>query len=110
MCPNLKRMRVFQWHSTFWGITSWESPRALVNWVDHQKSHDAAHCIVDLHALTLPKNPEELRKNSLELAQLLIAVGINPEESILFMQSHVPEHSQLAWLMECTVSFESSTG
>ena len=74
---------------------------ALVNWVDHQKSHDAVYCIVDLHALTLPKNPEELRKNSLELAQLLIAVGINPDQSILFMQSHVPEHSQLAWLMEC---------
>ena len=78
---------------------------ALVNWVDHQASHDAVYCIVDLHALTLPKNPEELRKNSLELAQLLIAVGINPDQSILFMQSHVPEHSQLAWLMECTVSF-----
>jgi tryptophanyl-tRNA synthetase len=55
--------------------------------------------------LTLPKRPEELRENSLKLAQLLIAVGLDPDKSILFMQSHVPEHSQLAWLMECTVSF-----
>ena len=78
---------------------------ALVNWVKHQESHDAVYCIVDLHALTLPKDPEELRKNTLELAQLLIAVGLDPEECILFIQSHVPEHSQLAWLMECTVSF-----
>lgn len=78
---------------------------ALVNWVDHQKSHDAVYCIVDLHALTLPKDPEDLRSSSLELAQLLIAVGLDPDKSILFMQSHVPEHPQLAWLMECTVSF-----
>ena len=78
---------------------------ALVNWVKHQESHDAVYCIVDLHALTLPKDPEELRKNTLELAQLLIAVGLDPQDCILFIQSHVPEHSQLAWLMECTVSF-----
>ena len=78
---------------------------ALVIWVDHQKSHDAVYCIVDLHALTLPKDPEDLRSSSLELAQLLIAVGLDPDKSILFMQRHVPEHPQLAWLMECTVSF-----
>ncbi|HJM28750.1 MAG: tryptophan--tRNA ligase [Acidimicrobiales bacterium] len=78
---------------------------ALVNWVKHQESNDAVYCIVDLHALTLPQDPEELRKNTLELAQLLIAVGLDPQDCILFIQSHVPEHSQLAWLMECTVSF-----
>ena len=106
MCPNLKRMaRVFSGIQPSGELHLGNLLGALVNWVDHQKSHDAVYCIVDLHALTLPKNPEELRKNSLELAQLLIAVGINPDESILFMQSHVPEHSQLAWLMECTVSF-----
>jgi len=78
---------------------------ALVNWVKHQEIHDAVYCIVDLHALTLPKDPDELRKNTLELAQLLIAVGLDPDKCTLFIQSHVPEHSQLAWLMECTVSF-----
>ncbi|MEE2682498.1 MAG: tryptophan--tRNA ligase [Actinomycetota bacterium] len=78
---------------------------ALVNWVKHQEIHDAVYCIVDLHALTLPKDPDELRKNTLELAQLLIAAGLDPDKCTLFIQSHVPEHSQLAWLMECTVSF-----
>ncbi len=78
---------------------------ALVNWVKHQEEHDAVYCIVDLHALTLPKDPKELRSNTLELAQLLMAVGLDPERCTLFVQSHVPEHSQLAWLMECTVSY-----
>ena len=78
---------------------------ALMNWVNHQEEHDAVYCIVDLHALTLPKDPEELRSNTLQLAQLLMAVGLDPSRSTLFVQSHVQEHSQLAWLMECTVSF-----
>jgi len=78
---------------------------ALVNWSKMQDDHDAVYCVVDLHALTLPQDPGVLRANALELAQLLIAVGIDPERSILFVQSHVPQHPQLAWLMECTVSF-----
>jgi tryptophanyl-tRNA synthetase len=78
---------------------------ALVNWVDMQDEHDAVYCVVDLHALTLPKDPVELRAKTLELAQLLIAVGLDPERCTLFVQSHVREHPQLAWLMECTVSF-----
>lgn len=78
---------------------------ALVNWVDMQDEHDAVYCVVDLHALTLPKEPAELRAKTLELAQLLIAVGLDPERSIIFVQSHVTEHPQLAWLMECTVSY-----
>lgn len=78
---------------------------ALVNWVDMQDDHDAVYCVVDLHALTLPIDPEELRATTIELAQLLIAVGIDPDRSLLFVQSQVSEHTQLAWLMECTVSF-----
>ncbi len=78
---------------------------ALVNWVEHQNDHDSVYCVVDLHALTLPKDPAELRRTTVELAQLLIAVGLDPERSIIFVQSHVPEHPQLAWLMECNVSF-----
>lgn len=78
---------------------------ALVNWSKMQDDHDAVYCVVDLHALTLPQDPGVLRANTLELAQLLIAVGIDPERSILFVQSHVPQHPQLAWLMECTVSY-----
>ncbi len=78
---------------------------ALINWSKLQDDHEAVYCVVDLHALTLPQDPEVLRKNTIELAQLLMAVGIDPERSILFVQSQVPQHSQLAWLMECTVSY-----
>ena len=78
---------------------------ALVQWVDMQDTHDAIYCVVDLHALTMPKDPTELRAKTLDLAQLLIAVGLDPERSIIFVQSQVPEHPQCAWLMECTVSF-----
>ncbi|MGI9606315.1 MAG: tryptophan--tRNA ligase [Acidimicrobiales bacterium] len=78
---------------------------ALLNWVDMQHEHDSVYCVVDLHALTLPIEPEVLRAGTIEAAQLLIAIGIDPEKSILFVQSHVPQHPQLAWLMECTVSY-----
>ncbi len=78
---------------------------ALINWSKMQDDHDAVYCVVDLHALTLPQQPDVLRRNTLELAQLLIAVGIDPDRSILFVQSQVPQHPQLAWLMECTVSY-----
>jgi len=60
---------------------------------------------VDLHALTVPQEPAQLRSTTLELAQLLIAIGIDPEISTLFVQSHVPQHAELAWMMECTASF-----
>jgi tryptophanyl-tRNA synthetase len=62
-------------------------------------------CIVDQHAITVPPDPAVLRERTLETAALYLACGIDPAQSILFVQSHVAEHSQLAWLMECTVSF-----
>ena len=78
---------------------------ALVNWSKMQDDFDAVYCVVDLHALTLRHDPATLRAKSIEMAQLLMAVGIDPERSTLFVQSQVPQHSQLAWLMECTVSY-----
>lgn len=78
---------------------------ALLNWERLQDEFDAIYCVVDLHALTLPQDPEELRKYTVSHSQLLMAVGIDPDRSILFVQSQVPQHPQLAWLMECTVGF-----
>ena len=78
---------------------------ALVHWVEDQHAADSLYCVVDLHALTVPQDPEELRATTLRLAQLLLAVGLDPEVCTLFVQSHVPEHAQGAWLMECTASF-----
>jgi len=76
---------------------------ALRNFVDAQ-GPDAVYCVVDLHALTAPQDPAELRRQTLELATLFLAVGIDPEISTLFVQSHVHEHPELAWLMECTAA------
>ena len=78
---------------------------ALRNWVVEQHESDALYCVVDLHALTVPQDPAELRASTLELAQLLLAVGIDPDVSTLFVQSHVHEHAELAWIMQCTAAF-----
>ncbi|MBI2710196.1 MAG: tryptophan--tRNA ligase [Actinobacteria bacterium] len=77
---------------------------ALRNWVADQ-GPEAVYCVVDLHALTVPQDPDELRRQTLELATLVLAVGIDPSVSTLFVQSHVPEHTSLAWLMECTAAY-----
>ena len=78
---------------------------ALRNWVDGQHRGDVFHGIVDLHALTVTETPGVLGDNTVELAAMLFAVGLDPQVATVFVQSHVAEHSQLGWIMECTVSF-----
>jgi len=78
---------------------------ALRSWVVAQHEADSLFCVVDLHALTVPQDPAVLRATSLELATLLLAIGIDPDEATLFVQSHVPEHTELAWILECTAAF-----
>jgi tryptophanyl-tRNA synthetase len=77
----------------------------LRNWVIGQHECDAFHGIVDLHALTVTDRPGVLGTSTLELAATLFAVGLDPEVATVFVQSHVPEHAQLGWVMECTVSY-----
>ena len=77
---------------------------ALDRWAVEQHRADSIYCVVDLHALTVPQNPTELRDATLRLARILLAVGLDPEVCTLFVQSHVPAHSEGAWLMECTAS------
>jgi len=78
---------------------------ALTQWVELQDSHDAYYCIVDLHALTVEVDPEILRKRILCSAAQLLAIGIDPKKSTLFIQSHVPAHNQLGWVFECITGF-----
>ncbi len=78
---------------------------ALRNWVAGQHAGDVFHGIVDLHALTVTETPGTLGTNTLDLAAMLFAVGLDPDVATIFVQSHVPEHTQLGWIMECTVSF-----
>jgi len=78
---------------------------ALKQWVELQEGNDAFYCIVDLHALTGEIEPGLFRKRTLASAAQLIALGISPEKSTLFVQSHVAEHNQLGWIMECLAGF-----
>jgi tryptophanyl-tRNA synthetase len=78
---------------------------ALRGWAADQHAHDAFHGVADLHALTVEIEPAELRGRTLQVATILLAVGVDPDVSTVFVQSHVPEHCGLAWLMECTATF-----
>jgi tryptophanyl-tRNA synthetase len=78
---------------------------AVRQWVALQESHEAFYCVVDLHAITVEQDPKVLRENTRVSAAQLLALGIDPDRSTLFVQSHVPEHSQLGWVMECLTGF-----
>jgi tryptophanyl-tRNA synthetase len=74
---------------------------AMRNFVALQDEYDCYYCVVDLHAITVRQDPAELRRRSLELAALYIAVGLEPEKVTLFLQSHVSAHAELAWILNC---------
>ena len=72
---------------------------AIKNWAKLQNEYRSIFCIVDLHALTTPQDPEKLRKKILEVAMLYIACGIDSKKSTVFIQSHNPNHAELAWIL-----------
>ena len=74
---------------------------AIKNWIALQDDFECIYCVVDLHAITVPQDPSVLRRSIREVAACLIASGINPEKSILFNQSRVPQHAELAWVFNC---------
>ncbi len=78
---------------------------AARNWVRLQDTTDGLYCIVDLHALSVPRPPGDIRRATVELAADLLAIGIDPDRSILFVQSQVPEHTELAWHLQCVAGF-----
>ncbi|MGF0167529.1 tryptophan--tRNA ligase [Streptomyces albidoflavus] len=78
---------------------------AVRQWVALQETHDAFYTVVDLHAITVPQDPAELRANTRLAAAQLLAAGLDPERCTLFVQSQVPEHAQLGWVMNCLTGF-----
>ena len=78
---------------------------ALLQWVEMQNTHDAVFCVVDLHAITVPQDPATLAATTRKTAAQYIACGIDPQKSTLFVQSHVPAHSELAWILNTVTSF-----
>lgn len=78
---------------------------ALANWVRLAQTHEAIYCVVDQHAITVPQDPAELRRRTRLTAAQFIAAGIDPQRSIIFVQSQAPEHAQLAWVLQCLTGF-----
>ena len=78
---------------------------ALTHWVALQDSHEAIYCVVDLHALTVEPDPETLRTRTRRTAAQYLAAGVDPARSVLMVQSHVPEHAELAWVLSCYTGF-----
>src|ERR1044071_6810246 len=74
---------------------------ALKNWVALQDQYESFYCIVNLHAITLPQDPKVLRQKTLDLARIYLAAGVDPEKSTIFIQSNVPEHAELTWILAC---------
>ena len=72
---------------------------AVKQWIELQEKNECVFCIVDMHAVTTPFDPKEMKKNILEIASIYLAAGVNPDKSIIFVQSDVREHTELAWLL-----------
>jgi len=74
---------------------------AIKNWTNLQDDYNCYYCIVDMHAITVPKEPKDLRKNTLEVLANYVAAGLDPDKVTLFIQSHVPAHAELGWVLNC---------
>ncbi|WP_077367134.1 tryptophan--tRNA ligase [Anaerosalibacter sp. Marseille-P3206] len=77
---------------------------AIKNWIDLQDEYNCFYCVVDLHAITVPQEPKNLRKNTLDLLALYLASGVDPEKATVFIQSHVSAHTELTWVLN-TISY-----
>src|SRR5215831_5703078 len=78
---------------------------ALRQWVALTETHDTFYCVVDLHAITVPQDPELLRRRCRIAAAQLFAAGLDPERCTVFVQSHIPEHAELSWVLSCITGF-----
>ncbi len=92
-------MRIFSGIRPTGGLHIGNYLGAIKQWIELQGSNECVFCIVDLHAITTPYDPKELKKNILETAAVYLAAGINPDKSVIFVQSEVKEHAELAWLL-----------
>ena len=99
--PNGKKPRVLSGIQPSGNLTIGNYLGALKQWVEVQHDYDCFYCVVDLHAITVEQNPRELRQKTRESAAMYIAAGLDPEISTIFVQSHLPAHSELAWMLTC---------
>ena len=96
-----KKKRIFSGIQPSGELTLGSYMGAIKNWVDLQDDYDCLYCIVDMHAITVRQNPADLRRRCMELAAIYIASGIDPKKSLIYCQSHVSAHAELAWVLNC---------
>ena len=101
MEQTIQKKRIFSGIQPSGSLTLGNYLGALKNWVLLQDQFDALYCVVDMHAITVRQDPSQLRRRSIETAALLLSCGIDPEKSLLFIQSHVREHAMLNWVLCC---------
>jgi len=101
----LKMKRVFSGIQPTGILTLGNYLGAMKQWVALQETHDCFYCVVNLHAMTVMPDAEELRENTLSVAAMLVAAGLDPDKVTLFVQSDVAEHAELGWLLQCMATF-----
>lgn len=95
------KKRIFSGVQPSGNITLGNYLGAIKNWVELQEEYECLYAIMDMHSITVRQDPKELKKRTLDLLKIYLACGIDPEKNLLFVQSHVPSHAQLAWVLNC---------
>ena len=102
---QVKKKRIFSGIQPSGELTLGSYMGAIKNWVALQDEYDCLYCIVDMHAITVRQDPALLRKRSIDQLAQYIACGLDPEKNIMFIQSHVPQHAELGWILNCYTQF-----
>ena len=102
---EVRKKRIFSGIQPSGELTLGSYMGAIKNWVALQDEYDCIYCIVDMHAITVRQNPAELRRRSVAQLAQYIACGLDPEKNIMFIQSHVPQHAELGWILGCYTQF-----
>ena len=101
----VKKQKIFSGVQPSGNLTIGNYLGAIRNWTNLQDTYDCLYCVVDMHAITVRQNPAELRRRTLETLAIYIAAGLDVEKNTLFIQSHVPAHAELAWILNCYTMF-----
>lgn len=105
MEEEVKKKRIFSGIQPSGELTLGSYMGAIKNWVSLQDEYECIYCIVDMHAITVRQNPADLRRRSLNQIAQYIACGLDPKKNIIFIQSHVPQHAELSWILGCYTQF-----
>lgn len=105
MEEEVEKKRIFSGIQPSGELTLGSYMGAIKNWVSLQDEYDCIYCIVDMHAITVRQNPADLRRRSLNQIAQYIACGLDPKKNIIFIQSHVPQHAELSWILGCYTQF-----